>query len=62
MKKFNHKWLGPYLVEKVILWNVYRLKLPSSFWNIHLVFSVTLLRPYNVNTIAECIRRIFPDQ
>jgi len=46
MKRLNHKWLGPYLFEKVISQNTYRLKLPSSFGHIHLVFSVTLLMPY----------------
>src|SRR5882724_7281594 len=45
MKKLDHKWLGPYPVDKVISWNAYRLKLPSSFGQTHPMFSVTLLRP-----------------
>src|SRR5882724_9915549 len=60
MKKLDHKWLRPYLVEKVILQSTYRLKLPSSFGQTHLVFSVTLLRPYSTDTIAECINKIPP--
>src|SRR5882672_10556592 len=43
MKKPDHKWLGPYPVDKVISWSAYRLKLPSSFGRTHPVFSVTLL-------------------
>ena len=31
MKKLDHKWLGPYPVDKVISWSAYRLKLPLSF-------------------------------
>jgi len=30
-KKLDHKWLGPYPIEKVISWSVYRLKLPLLF-------------------------------
>src|SRR5882724_4935215 len=30
-KKLDHKWLSPYLIEKVISWSAYWLKLPSSF-------------------------------
>ena len=30
-KKLDHKWLGPYTVDKVISQNVYQLQLPSSF-------------------------------
>jgi len=31
MKKLDHKWLGLYLIKKVISQSAYRLKLPSSF-------------------------------
>ena len=30
---------------------------PLIFGQTHLVFSVTLLRPYNTNTIAKCIQQ-----
>src|SRR5882724_7692178 len=57
MKKLNHKWLSPYLVEKVISQNAYRLKLSFSFGCIHPVFSVTMLRPCNADTISEHIQK-----
>ena len=60
MKKLNHKWLGPYLVENVISQNTYKLKLPLSFGHIHLVFSVTLLRPCHADTIAKHIQKDLP--
>ena len=34
MKKIDHKWLGPYPIEKVISMSAYQLKLPSSFGHI----------------------------
>src|SRR5882672_11094527 len=43
MKKLDHKWLGPYPLDKVISWSAYQLKLPSSFGQTHPTFSVTLL-------------------
>src|SRR5882724_3828516 len=57
MKKLDHKWLGPYPIEKVISRSAYRLELPLSFGQTHLVFSVTLLRPYSIDTIAEHIQQ-----
>ena len=52
-KKLNYKWLGPYVVERVISHSAYQLKLPTSFGKIHLVFSVTLLHPFEGDLIAE---------
>ena len=52
-KKLDHKWLGPYTVDKVISQNAYRLQLPSSFGRTHLVFSTILLRPYKEDPIHE---------
>src|SRR5882672_1576387 len=52
MKKLDHKWLGPYLVDKVISQSTYRLKLPLSFGQTHPIFSVTLLQPYNTDVIT----------
>src|SRR5882672_10012270 len=43
MKKLDHKWLGPYPIDKVISWSAYQLKLLSSFGQTHPIFSVTLL-------------------
>ena len=52
-KKLDYKWLSPYVVEQVISRSAYRLKLPVSFGNIHPVFSITLLHPFEGNSIAE---------
>ena len=53
MKNLDYKWLGPYVVEWVISRSAYRLKLPTSFGNVHPVFSVTLLCPCEGDSIAE---------
>ena len=53
MKKLNYKWLGPYVIDWVISQNAYRLKLPLSFGQVHPVFSVTLLWPYETDLIPE---------
>ena len=52
--KLNYKWLGPYIVEWVISHSAYWLKLPASFSKTHPVFSVTLLHPFEGDSIAEC--------
>ena len=52
-KKIDYKWLGPYTIDWVISRNAYRLKLWASFGQVHPVFSVTLLRPYDDDPIAE---------
>ena len=52
-KKIDYKWLGPYTIDRVISHNAYRLKLPASFGQVHPVFSVTLLRPYDDDPITE---------
>ena len=51
-KKLNYKWLGPYVIERVISHSAYRLKLPTSFGQVHPVFSVTLLRPFEGDPIT----------
>ena len=53
MKKLNYKWLSPYVVEWVISRSAYQCKLPMSFGNIHPVFSITLLHPFDGDSIAE---------
>ena len=53
MKKLNYKWLGPYTIDRVISCNAYRLKLPVSFGQVHPIFSVTLLCPYDDDPITE---------
>src|SRR5882672_2182333 len=56
VKKLDHKWLGLYPIDKVISRSTYQLKLPLSFGQTHPVFSVTLLRPYNVDMITERVQ------
>jgi len=60
MKKLDHKFLSPYVVDKVISKNTYRLKLPSSFSRTHPVFSVTLLQPYNTDAITKQVQHNLP--
>ena len=52
-KKLDYKWLGPYVVEQVISHSAYWLKLPTSFGKTHPIFSVTLLHPFEGDSIAE---------
>ena len=52
-KKLDHKWLGPYTVNKVISQNAYWLQLPPSFGRTYPVFSTILLRPYEEDPIHE---------
>ena len=52
-KKLNYKWLGPYTIDRVISRNAYQLKLPTSFGQVHPVFSVTLLPPHDDDPITE---------
>ena len=59
-KKLDYKWLGPYTIDWVISRNAYWLKLPASFGQVHPVFSVTLLRPYDNDPITECQERHLP--
>ena len=53
MKKLDYKWLGPYVIEWVISHSAYRLKLPASFGKSHPIFSVTLLCPFEGDSITE---------
>ena len=53
MKKLDHKWLGPYAINKVVSRNAYGLQLLASFGCTHPVFSVVLLQPYHQNPIPE---------
>ena len=49
MKKLDHKWLGPYPINKVISCNAYSLELPPSFGHTHpvlcsLLYSFTIVK------------------
>ena len=52
-KKLDHKWLGPYAINKVVWHNAYGFQLPASFGHTHPVFSVVLLWPYHQDPIPE---------
>jgi len=60
MKKLDHKWLGLYAVDKVISQNAYRLKLPSSVFQTHPIFSVTFPWPYNADAIIKQVQHMPP--
>ena len=54
MKKLDHKWLGPYPINKVISRNAYSMELPLSFGHTHPVFSVVLPHPYEEDPVPKC--------
>ncbi|EDN09133.1 predicted protein [Histoplasma mississippiense (nom. inval.)] len=47
VRKLDHKYVGPFKILNTIGKQVYKLKLPPSYRNIHPVFHVSLLEPYN---------------
>jgi transposase InsO family protein len=49
-KKLDHKFFGPFEIEKILGPNVFRLKLPKNM-KIHPVFHVSLLKPYKLSKI-----------
>jgi len=44
-KKLSHRQLGPYVVERQVAKNAYRLCLPQSMSRLHLVFNIVKLTP-----------------
>src|SRR5258708_33533765 len=46
-KKLDHKWLGPFVIKKVISPAAIKLHLSPHEQGIHLVISVSNVRPYN---------------
>src|SRR5260221_10704022 len=56
MKKLDHKWVGPFTVQKVT--SPATIKLHLSTWekNIHPVVSVSIIHPYIPDEIAECLQ------
>ena len=52
-KKLDDRWFGPFVVERVISNNAYKLKLTPAFRRLHPVFHVSLLRRYTPDEIKE---------
>jgi hypothetical protein len=52
-KKLEHKFLGPFQVEKCIGKQAYQFKLPSKYRRIHNVLHISLLEKYQRNTSEE---------
>ena len=52
-KKLDHKWLGPFVIEKVISPAAVKLRLPPRERGIHPVISVSNIRPYLLDPIPE---------
>ena len=53
MKKLDHKWAGPFAVTKVISPAAIKLRLSARERNIHPVVSVSIVRPYIPDEVAE---------
>src|SRR5258706_766578 len=54
-KKLDHKWLGPFVIEKVISPTAIKLRLSPREQGIHLVISVSNVHPYHPDPIPECL-------
>src|SRR5258707_9694872 len=53
MKKLDHKWAGPFTITKVISPAAIKLCLSAQEKNIHPVVSISSVRPYMLDNIAE---------
>src|SRR5258705_185212 len=52
-KKLDHKWLGPFVIEKVVSPTAIKLHLSPCKQGIHLVISVSNVHPYHPDPIPE---------
>ena len=52
-KKLAPLWVGPYKVLEVINCNAYKLALPTSLNLLHLVFNISVLKPYHGTIIPS---------
>ncbi|MDB4947326.1 MAG: hypothetical protein JWP97_6860 [Labilithrix sp.] len=50
-KKLDHKLRGKFKIKRLIGTHAYELELPPGVGKIHPVFHISLLKPYNLNTI-----------
>ena len=54
-KKLDHRRLGPFVIQKRIEEQAYRLDLPDTM-KVHPVFHVSLLKPYQANEIPNRVQ------
>ena len=54
MKKFAHRYLGPFPIIRPVGTHAYQLDLPRSMSRIHLVFHVIKLMPVPLDPIVGC--------
>ncbi|CAG8754581.1 6705_t:CDS:1, partial [Racocetra persica] len=59
-KKLIAKFIGPFKIGQKILAVIYRLKLPETL-RIHLVFHVSLLKPYYPSEFRDEVRKKPPE-
>ena len=52
-KKLDDRWYGPFVVEKALSRNAYRLKLTKAFSKLYPVFHVSKLRRWTPDEISE---------
>src|SRR5260370_22996411 len=54
-KKLDHKWLGPFVIEKVVSPATTKLHLSPCERGIHPVISISNIHPYHPDPIPECL-------
>jgi hypothetical protein len=59
IRKFQRRWIGPFMILSKVNDNAYRLQLPTT-WRHHNVVNVAHLRPFYENTFDRELKR--PDQ
>src|SRR5258708_24970804 len=60
-KKLDHKWLGPFVIKKVISPAAIKLHLSPCEQGIHPVISVSNVRPYHLDPILEHLLDLCPN-
>jgi Chromo (CHRromatin Organisation MOdifier) domain len=53
-KKLDHKWLGPFVIKKVVSPAAVKLRLSPHEQGVHLVISISNVHPYLPDPIPEC--------
>src|SRR5258707_8332018 len=60
-KKLDHKWLGPFEIEKVVSTATVKLCLSPHECGIHLVISISNVHPYHPDPILEHLLDLCPN-